>query len=66
MVEFFEFLASNVVPKEGADGLRWKLSKARVFDSQSYYLALSARPGVRFPWKSTWAVKAPPRVAFFI
>jgi hypothetical protein len=66
VVEFFEFLASNVVPKEGADGLCWKLSKAGVFDSRSFYLALSARPGVRFPWKSIWAVKAPPRVAFFV
>jgi hypothetical protein len=33
VVEFFEFLASNAVPKEGADGLCWKLSKAGVFDS---------------------------------
>uniref|UniRef100_A0A2N9I206 Reverse transcriptase zinc-binding domain-containing protein n=1 Tax=Fagus sylvatica TaxID=28930 RepID=A0A2N9I206_FAGSY len=66
VVEFFEVLASNVVPKEGADGMCWKLSKAGVFDSRSFYLALSARQGVRFPWKSIWAIKAPPRVAFFV
>uniref|UniRef100_A0A2N9FNC6 Reverse transcriptase zinc-binding domain-containing protein n=1 Tax=Fagus sylvatica TaxID=28930 RepID=A0A2N9FNC6_FAGSY len=50
----------------GPDGLNWHLHKDGVFDSRSYYSALSARPGRRFPWKSIWAVKAPPRVAFFI
>ena len=66
VVEFFDFLASIVVPKEGPDGLRWKLCKDGVFDSRSFYLALNARMGVRFLWRSIWAVKAPPRVAFFI
>lgn len=66
VVEFFDFLYSIAEPKGGVDGLRWKLCKDGVFDSRSFYLALSSRPGVRFPWKSIWAAKAPPRVAFFI
>uniref|UniRef100_A0A2N9GY16 Reverse transcriptase zinc-binding domain-containing protein n=1 Tax=Fagus sylvatica TaxID=28930 RepID=A0A2N9GY16_FAGSY len=36
------------------------------FTSRSYYYALIDRRGVRFPWKSIWRVKAPPRVAFFV
>uniref|UniRef100_A0A2N9H4G3 Reverse transcriptase domain-containing protein n=1 Tax=Fagus sylvatica TaxID=28930 RepID=A0A2N9H4G3_FAGSY len=51
---------------EGTDGLKWKCNKAGVFDSKSFYAALSNRSGVLFPWKSVWKVKAPPRVAFFI
>ena len=66
VVKFFDFLYSIAEPKGGVDGLRWKLCKDGVFDSRSFYLALSSRPGVRFPWKSIWAAKAPPRVAFFI
>uniref|UniRef100_A0A2N9J2H5 Reverse transcriptase domain-containing protein n=1 Tax=Fagus sylvatica TaxID=28930 RepID=A0A2N9J2H5_FAGSY len=48
-------------------GIReWNLRKDGVFDSRSYYVALNARPRGCFPWKSIWAMKAPPRVAFFI
>ena len=54
------------VPNLHLDGLKWKCNKAGVFDSKSFYAALSNRPGVVFPWKSVWKVKAPPRVAFFI
>ena len=66
VVEFFQLLNSHVVTNSGPDGLRWTLCKAGVFDSRSFYLALIDRPGESFPWKSIWAVKAPPCVAFFI
>uniref|UniRef100_A0A2N9F7C8 Reverse transcriptase domain-containing protein n=1 Tax=Fagus sylvatica TaxID=28930 RepID=A0A2N9F7C8_FAGSY len=48
------------------DELRWKQCKDGVFTSRSYHYALIDRRGVRFPWKSIWRVKAPPRVAFFV
>ncbi len=66
VVEFFQLLNSNVVTNSGPDGWRWTLGKAGVFDSRSFYFALSDRPGERFPCESIWVVKAPPRVAFFI
>jgi hypothetical protein len=66
VAEFFQVLSSVAVPNLVPDGLKWKCNKAGVFDSKSFYAALSNRPGVLFPWKSVWKVKAPPRVAFFI
>ena len=67
---FFHFLHSHNVPTAATtlapDGLRWKLCKDGVFTSRSFYYALIDRRGVRFPWKSIWRVKAPPRVVFFI
>ena len=70
VVEFFQFLYSHNVsiaaPTVAPDGLRWKLCKDGVFASCSFYYALIDRRGVRFPWKSIWRVKAPPRVVFFI
>jgi hypothetical protein len=70
VVEFFQFLHSHKVPiaapNAAPDGLRWKLCKDGAFASRSFYYALIDRRGVRFPWKSIWRVKAPPRVAFFI
>ena len=70
VAEFFHFLHSHNVPSAATslapDGLRWKLCKDGVFTSCSFYYALIDRRGVRFPWKSIWRVKAPPRVVFFI
>uniref|UniRef100_A0A2N9JBN0 Reverse transcriptase zinc-binding domain-containing protein n=1 Tax=Fagus sylvatica TaxID=28930 RepID=A0A2N9JBN0_FAGSY len=66
VVEFFQLLSSFAIPHLVPDGLKWKCSKAGVFDSRSFYAALNERPGVVFPWKSVWKAKAPPRVAFFI
>ena len=56
----------KTIPTAAPDGLRWKLCKDGAFASRSFYYALIDRRGVRFPWKSIWRVKAPPRVAFFI
>ena len=70
VAEFFQFLHSHkfpiAAPNVAPDGLRWKLCKDGAFASCSFYYALLDRQGVRFPWKSIWRVKAPPRVAFFI
>uniref|UniRef100_A0A2N9ESY8 PARP catalytic domain-containing protein n=1 Tax=Fagus sylvatica TaxID=28930 RepID=A0A2N9ESY8_FAGSY len=70
VVEFFQFLHSHMVPiaapNVAPDGLRWKPCKDGVFASRSFYYALIDRRGVRFPWKSIWRVRAPPRVAFFV
>jgi hypothetical protein len=70
VAEFFQFLHSHMVPNAAPnvapDELRWKPCKDGVFTSRSYYYALIDRRGVRFPWKSIWRVKAPPRVAFFV
>ena len=66
VVEFFQLLASNTSTKEGPDGLRWKGRKDGVFASRSFYHLLIERSRVPFPWKGIWAVKAPPRVSFFI
>jgi hypothetical protein len=70
VAEFFQFLHSHNVPiaapNAAPDGLRWKLCKDGAFASRSFYYALIDKRGVRFPWKSIWRVKAPPRVAFFI
>jgi hypothetical protein len=66
VAEFFQVLSSVAVPNLVPDELKWKCNKAGVFDSKSFYAALSNRPRVLFPWKSVWKVKAPPRVAFFI
>uniref|UniRef100_A0A2N9G1S1 Reverse transcriptase domain-containing protein n=1 Tax=Fagus sylvatica TaxID=28930 RepID=A0A2N9G1S1_FAGSY len=70
VAEFFQFLHSHMVPTAAPnvapDELRWKPCKDGVFTSRSYYYALIDRRGVRFPWKSIWRVKAPPRVAFFV
>ena len=65
-MEFLKFLSSVSIPTMGPDGLKWHPRKDGVFDSRSYYSILSARPGGCFPWKSIWAAKAPPRVAFFV
>ena len=65
VVEFFQLLASNN-SKEGTDGLRWKGRKDGVFSSRSFYHLLNERTRMPFPWKGIWAVKAPPRVSFFI
>ena len=66
VAEFFQLLSSVAAPNLVPDGLKWKCNKAGVFDSKSFYAALSNRLGVLFPWKSVWKVKAHPRVAFFI
>uniref|UniRef100_A0A2N9GN59 Reverse transcriptase domain-containing protein n=1 Tax=Fagus sylvatica TaxID=28930 RepID=A0A2N9GN59_FAGSY len=66
VVDFFQLLASKTPTNEGPDRLRWKGRKDGVFTSRSFYHALTDRPGVPFPWKGIWAVKAPPRVSFFI
>ena len=66
MVEFFQLLSSYAVPIMAPDGVKWKCNKAGVFDSRSFYAVLNVRPGVVFPWKMIWKVKAPLRVAFFI
>jgi hypothetical protein len=67
VAEFFQFLHSHMVPNAApSDELRWKQCKDGVFTSRSYHYALIDRRGVRFPWKSIWRVKAPPRVAFFV
>ena len=70
VAEFFQFLHSHkvpiVAPNAASDGMHWKLCKDGAFTSRSFYYALIDRKGVRFPWKSIWRVKAPPRVAFFI
>ena len=64
VVEFFQLLSTFAIPHLIPDGLKWKCSKAGVFDSTSFYAALNERP-----WcsrGSVWKAKAPPRVAFFI
>jgi hypothetical protein len=70
VAEFFQFLHSHMVPMAAPnvapDGLRWKPCKNEVFASRSFYYALIDRQGVRFPWKSIWRIKAPPRVTFFV
>uniref|UniRef100_A0A2N9GUS3 Reverse transcriptase zinc-binding domain-containing protein n=1 Tax=Fagus sylvatica TaxID=28930 RepID=A0A2N9GUS3_FAGSY len=66
VVEFFQLLSSYAVPIMVPDGVKWKCNKAGVFDSRSFYAVLNVRPGVVFPWKMIWKVKAPLRVAFFI
>ena len=66
VVELFQLLSSYAVPIMAPDGVKWKCNKAGAFDSRSFYAVLNVRPGVVFPWKMIWKVKAPPRVAFFI
>uniref|UniRef100_A0A2N9ED83 Reverse transcriptase zinc-binding domain-containing protein n=1 Tax=Fagus sylvatica TaxID=28930 RepID=A0A2N9ED83_FAGSY len=66
VVEFFQVLSSVAVPNLVPDGLKWSCNKGGVFDSRSFYAALNNRPGVMFPWKCVWKVKASPRVSFFI
>jgi hypothetical protein len=58
VAEFFHVLSSGAVPNLVPDGLKWNCNKDGVFDSRSFYVALNNRPGVLFPWKSVWKVKA--------
>jgi|UniRef100_A0A2N9H116 hypothetical protein len=44
VVEFFQLLSSFAIPHLVPDGLKWKCSKAGVFDSRSFYAALNERP----------------------
>jgi hypothetical protein len=39
---------------------------SKTFQVRSFYLVLSSKEGVLFPWKCIWKPKVPPRVAFFI
>ena len=36
-----------------------------VFDIRSFYSVLRGSPQVTFPWKASWGVRVPRRVAFF-
>jgi hypothetical protein len=65
VASFFEFLHSHTSFREGGDGLRWSLKGNGVFDIRSFYLALSGKQPVTFPWNAIWGVHAPTRVSFF-
>jgi hypothetical protein len=49
---------------ENVDKLLWRLNGKVTFDSRSFYHALHALGGTRFPWRSIWGVKCPRRVFF--
>ena len=66
MVDFFRFLAANLLSGTDGDRLRWKMTKNGDFTIHSYYHKLHGSSSVVFPWKDIWKVKAPRRVSFFV
>jgi predicted P-loop ATPase/GTPase len=48
------------------DKICWVPSKRNIFEVKFYYQALSTLTQAFSPWKSTWKVKIPLRVAFFV
>ena len=45
----------------------WRRTSSGIFDTRSFYCALSLTSQVEpSPWKGVWGVKAPRRVAFFV
>ena len=43
----------------------WKPAKGQGFEVGGYYHSLSMSHAMSFPWKISWRLKVPPRVAFF-
>jgi hypothetical protein len=66
VLNFFTFIHPKIPNNEGPDIMRWTLRKYGRFDAKSFYLALSGKFDIIFPWKAIWRVKAPRRVAFFV
>jgi hypothetical protein len=67
VVEFFQFINSHILSREGMDVWRWKRTSTGIFDTRSFYCALSLTSQVEpFPWRGVWGVKALRRVAFFV
>ena len=67
VAEFFQFINSHILSREGMDVWRWKRTSTGIFDTRSFYCALSLSYQVKpFPWRGVWGVKAPWRVAFFV
>jgi hypothetical protein len=63
---FLDLLYSAAPKGHGQDQICWKPAVSKIFQVRSFYLVLSSREGVLFPWKCIWKPKVPPRVAFFI
>jgi hypothetical protein len=63
---FFSLLHSHTPRSEEVDKLVWGPSRKGIFASRTFYQVLHNPPGICFPWKCIWRVKAPPRVAFFM
>jgi hypothetical protein len=63
---FLDLLYSASPKGQGQDQMCWKPAVSKTFQVRSYYLVLSSKEGVPFPWKCIWKPKVPPRVAFFI
>ena len=67
VVEFFQFINSHIPSREGMDVWRWKRTSTGIFDTHSFYCALSLTSQVEpFPWRGVLGVKALRRVAFFV
>jgi hypothetical protein len=66
VMSFFEQLYSTRVQHGEVDRTVWTLSKMRIIEVKSFYIALVCHEATSFPWKSIWRVKAPRRVAFFV
>ena len=63
---FLHLLYSATPKGQGQDQMCWKPAVSKTFQVRSFYLVLSSKEGVSFPWKCIWKPKVPPRVAFFI
>jgi hypothetical protein len=66
VLNFFTFIHPKIPNHEGPDVMRWTPRQHGRFDAKSFYLVLSGKVDVKFPWKAIWRVKAPRRVAFFV
>jgi hypothetical protein len=66
VLSLYEWLYSHRIRHEAVDRLVWSLSKRGRFKVKPFYKALASQEVFSFPWKSTWRVKAPLQVSFFV
>jgi hypothetical protein len=63
VAEFFQVINSHIPSREGMAVWRWKRTSTGIFDTHSFYRALSMTSQVEpFPWRGVWGVKVPRRV----
>ena len=63
---FLNFIPSWIPRGFGCDSPRWGLNGSGKFDIRSFYNKIRGTSLSSFPWKGTWKVKVPKRVAFFL
>jgi hypothetical protein len=66
VMTFYKQLYSIQIRHGEVDRVVWNLSKKMNFAVKTFYKALVCHEAAFFPWKGTWRVKAPKRVAFFV